>query len=325
MRQWRVGTFPMGLLLIAAGIGLFWAQTNPVTLSEQVLRWWPAIFVILGVEVLLHSFWLKGEEKRIKYDVFSIFMIFIIIMTGMGLQSIQEVGVAERIKWEINTHTYSLQTEPAEIAVEKGIEKVVVEASGSPRLKIRTGSEGVITYHLQARVRAQSAQEGQALLEEQAQVKSHRSGSVLYLNLAMSSNHNCFDESVDLILPDHLAVETEQKDGSLQVMPAAIKNNWLIRGDGELDVSLPAQSDLKLYVVGSRQYPGEPDLTVQGNLEWTDSEGQPVKYGGEKTGSQTDQKDSSAADKGIHSQLGKGTYQMTIIYRGNTIRVNQLP
>lgn len=327
MRQWRVGTFSMGLLLIAAGAGLLWARFDPVNMSQQVLAWWPVIFIILGSEILLQSFWLREEEKRIKYDVFSIIMIFIIIMTGMGLQLIREVGVAERIQAEINTRTFSLQTGPAEIAVEDGIEKIVLEAvNGLPQINLRTGGTSSVAYLIKAQVRAQSVKEAQILLGEQAQLKSYRSGSTLYLNLVTPGGFGRFDGSVNIILPEKLDVEIDQDWAALQVMPSTICNNWLIRGSGKLDIGLPAQSDLKLYAMGDPEQEAGY-LWMRGNVQWTTPEGEPVQVRTENKPSpeQPSVEHRHGQAEPIISQLGQGTYQMTIIHQGDSVTVNQLP
>ena len=54
MRQWRVGTFSMGLLLLCTGIGLL-TPNSASPGDKQHLKVVLVIFIILGVEVLLQS------------------------------------------------------------------------------------------------------------------------------------------------------------------------------------------------------------------------------------------------------------------------------
>ena len=69
MRQWRVGTFSMGILLLATGILLLYGQLQPYPATEYLLQWWPLIFVLLGLEVLLQAYFNKVEdgESRVRY------------------------------------------------------------------------------------------------------------------------------------------------------------------------------------------------------------------------------------------------------------------
>ena len=43
----------MGLVLIGTGLGLFFAKINNKAIFDAVVRWWPLVFVLLGLEVLV--------------------------------------------------------------------------------------------------------------------------------------------------------------------------------------------------------------------------------------------------------------------------------
>ena len=84
MRRWRVGTFSMGLLLIAVGIVLFISEIKGLQGAEQIIKLWPIVLIILGVEILAYIFLSKEEHPKIKFDGFSIFIIIIIIFLSSG-------------------------------------------------------------------------------------------------------------------------------------------------------------------------------------------------------------------------------------------------
>lgn len=73
----RVGTFTMGLYLVIAGIVAIFATFKPDFDFMLLLKLTPIVFVLLGIEVLIYHFALKTE--KIKYDIFSIFICFILI------------------------------------------------------------------------------------------------------------------------------------------------------------------------------------------------------------------------------------------------------
>jgi len=52
MRKWRVGTISMGILLVATGILLLLGEIKGISGAMLILRWWPVILIVLGVEIL---------------------------------------------------------------------------------------------------------------------------------------------------------------------------------------------------------------------------------------------------------------------------------
>lgn len=333
MRQWRVGTFSMGLLLLCTGIGLLYAQFQPAPVISSILKWWPVIFIILGVEVLLQSYLMKDEESKIKYDLFSIFIIFFIVIAGMGLQVAGKVGLSSYIQENITSKQYSLQTNQ-EIALGKNIQKVVIEAENGPQLKVRTGTGDSLQCNARASIRAQSEAQAQQVLQENTQLHTRTDGNTLYVSLDFSTANNCYGTSYSLILPERLAVELEHRDTPLQITAGQITNNWIIRGNGDLDITLAPQSNLSVYALSPRP------LSIKGNLNWTTPDGQPLKVKmPEVDGPQEEYQETTRSNQIINSgqemtkeetiqaqaKLGSGRYKMTIIHQGREISVTQLP
>ena len=75
MRQWRVGTLSMGIILVALGSIMLYSQIAGVQSLGLILKWWPIILVLLGVEILVYIFLSKQEQPKVKFDIFSIFII----------------------------------------------------------------------------------------------------------------------------------------------------------------------------------------------------------------------------------------------------------
>ncbi|MEN6326140.1 MAG: hypothetical protein ABFD18_08050 [Syntrophomonas sp.] len=333
MRQWRVGTFSMGLLLLCAGVGMLYAQFQPGMVVSGIMKWWPVIFIILGIEVLLQGYLKKDEESRIKYDVFSIFIIFVIVMSGLGLEAASKVGLDEFIQENITAEHFNIESN-REIAMDKDVKKVVIEADGAPRLKIRSGSGDSIQCRTQAEIRAQSEAQGQQLLHEKTQFNTRKNGNTLYLNLGSGMGDNCYNTTYSLILPERLAVEIDHRDASLQIVSGQIASDWFIRGDGELNITLASKSDLILYALVPQS------LNIKGNLSWVTPEGQllktkaqgnssTVEYQASASGNQitvnTNEEEHGEESIQARAQLGSGRNKMTIIHQGGEITVNQLP
>jgi hypothetical protein len=80
MRQWRVGTLSMGILLIGVGIALLLEKVNGIGTAALIFRWWPVVLILLGCEILGYAYFSNQESPKIKYDGLSIFIVIIIIM-----------------------------------------------------------------------------------------------------------------------------------------------------------------------------------------------------------------------------------------------------
>ena len=78
MRQRRVGTISMGILLMGLGILLVYARINMYDSLSVVIKWWPILFFLLGAEVLMYTYF-SNNENKIKYDIFSILVVMIIV------------------------------------------------------------------------------------------------------------------------------------------------------------------------------------------------------------------------------------------------------
>ncbi len=78
----RIGTITFGVTLVTAGL-LFLAHTFWPELDYiMIFRFWPCIFIMLGVEILLGS---RKDDAEFKYDVPAIFLMLILIFFAMGM------------------------------------------------------------------------------------------------------------------------------------------------------------------------------------------------------------------------------------------------
>lgn len=82
----RVGTLTMGVALIVSGVVALLCMFLPSFNLLFVLKFSPLIFVFLGLEVLYASIFRRGE--RIKYDLLSCFVCFLLICGAIGLATV---------------------------------------------------------------------------------------------------------------------------------------------------------------------------------------------------------------------------------------------
>lgn len=79
--QRRVGTFTLGVVLVAAGCGMLGSLVWPALDIGWLLKASPAILIALGVEVLLAA---RGGGK-VKYDWLGMLLCFLLVGAGLAL------------------------------------------------------------------------------------------------------------------------------------------------------------------------------------------------------------------------------------------------
>jgi hypothetical protein len=131
MRQWRVGSISMGVLLILLGIVLLLSQFNQWDYIAASLVWIPTVLIVLGLEIIIYLFLSKQEKPIVKYDIFSIFFICILGVFSMGMYLVSATGLLDAVEKSVSGE--EVQGALPEITKELGenIEKVVIEPINS--------------------------------------------------------------------------------------------------------------------------------------------------------------------------------------------------
>lgn len=97
MRQWRVGTISLGLILIGCGVALLAWLLGGQPLPILYLRWWPTVLIILGLEILASTLPQHNDQPVFRYDGASIVLIVIIVIGSLGLSLLNGMGLLERL------------------------------------------------------------------------------------------------------------------------------------------------------------------------------------------------------------------------------------
>lgn len=97
----RVGTITFAVSLIALGILIFVSQISSNYTLELALKLWPLTLIMLGGEILWNRYRSKEEDVVIKYDLLSIFLVFIVLFTNLGLYTLLEIGIIDMLKASI--------------------------------------------------------------------------------------------------------------------------------------------------------------------------------------------------------------------------------
>ncbi|MEI7025746.1 hypothetical protein [Paenibacillus sp. y28] len=127
MKQWRVGTLSMGSSLLLLGIILFISQWQGVRAFDQLLVWWPLVLVLLGLEIVTYMLLARGEKPLIHYDVFSMFIVAILLVCCLVFTALASTGVVTAIRHNVMaSYTTGLLPEFRQAAAPE-LKKVIVD------------------------------------------------------------------------------------------------------------------------------------------------------------------------------------------------------
>lgn len=78
----------MGILLIALGVIMLVSQILKISVIEHIIKWWPVVLIMIGIEILVYIALSKQDEPKVKFDVFSIIIISMLMMASVGMYAV---------------------------------------------------------------------------------------------------------------------------------------------------------------------------------------------------------------------------------------------
>ncbi|NLD50282.1 MAG: hypothetical protein GX660_24350 [Clostridiaceae bacterium] len=235
MRQWRVGTFTMGIALVAIGAVMLVAQINGYSALDLILKWWPLVLVMLGIEVLVYIALSKQEEPRLKFDGFSIFMLVIIMIFSAGAFTVSSVASAIRFNpsflSKFNIYKDESTFKKNYTVETKGRDKLSVE-NHSGNVEVVKGDNANIEIEANIKIQHNDEEETVAQIAESI-VEISETNIIKVSNESgkVASRNNRYTISVDYYIkvPEKMSVEVESKFGDVLVdgidLSAVVKNS----------------------------------------------------------------------------------------------------
>ncbi|KGX90325.1 hypothetical protein [Pontibacillus marinus] len=250
MRKWRVGTVSMGLSLIMLGIMLMVSQISGWDVMNLALSWWPAILIVLGIEILLYLFFSKQEKPMIQYDFLSIIFIGVIGTVAIGFYIVSSFGIVEEVKASMNADRIEGALPHVEEEVKESVNKIVVQPTYS-ELTIETNNERQV--HLFGTFQSNFL-EKEALNQEDV-VNFTRTGDTLFIQLMEPPKQEGFRYGSThykrtLSLPENVKVEIREGAGSLNINIGTIQADWMIDQTHNAVVQIDEEADVVVKVEG---------------------------------------------------------------------------
>lgn len=265
MQKRRVGTISMAMVLIAFGILIFISQISKVSAVELGMKFWPAILFLIGGEILWYSYRYKEEDIKIKYDIFSIFIVLVIVGVNLAIYGLIETGMMDKINSMVWAQTFSYQIPNEEIQINEDIKRIIINPPNYSNLTLRTEKDNKILLAGSLDITADSEDKAKELLRNEY-IKTNRSGDTLYISFVDRYIHdnginNVYPRDFSLIIPENREVEINGGN-DLQLIVNNINKDWVIDNVNRTKIRLKKATDVKITAtVDNRE-------ALRGNAKW---------------------------------------------------------
>lgn len=253
MRTWRVGTFSMGLSLLFLGIFLLLSQFFHWD-STTVLRvWWPAILVILGIEILIYLITSKQDKPYLNFDLFSIIIVGIIGTAGIAIVFLQSTGLMHLFEEEMTKEEITMDLPALDVPIKNNIKRIVIQTEGqNTPLTIEGTAEDFIS--LFGTYRTVNSENKVILTKPKDYVLVKEKGDTIYLQMKELPKHSSgFSSSyattnATVLIPTFVKVEIEGTN-ELIVNPRQLRNDWRIINASSLELNLADTNNVMISAI----------------------------------------------------------------------------
>jgi len=230
MNQWKVGTLSMGMLLITLGILLLGNTFWDINITQIISYGWPIVLIILGVEVLVYSIFKKNTP--IKFDIFSIIILILVLMFTFTIYAVQETGILSLIRGSVNGQSYTFNLNES-LELPASIDEIIIDAPNG-EFNITGSSTDSDTANVIGTIKigASSMEEAEKYFNDVVTIKT--SGNQAIIRIEQINKANWFD-------------------------------GWTIESD--LNISIPNDKYLKTKLINGDTY--ITSMVNSGNLEGT--------------------------------------------------------
>ncbi|GIN97517.1 hypothetical protein J6TS1_33870 [Siminovitchia terrae] len=270
MRTWRVGSFSMGAALLLLGIFLLLSQVfkwgDP---AVALLSWWPFIFIVLGVEIIVYLARSQKEKVVIQYDFISIIFIAALGTCGLAMAMLSASGLLELAGNVVRAEVQTADLPKYEEASLNGIDRIVVDTGTFPLTVESTEEKAVSLFGTYQ----DEAINGEKLIKNASEyVLAEKKGDTLFIKLKELPRQRFIDHYSDadatLLIPADKEVEFKGSERNLTFKPRGLKNDWEINTSGWVKIESGEKADMKIEANKVYELEGEwkniKDINAEG-------------------------------------------------------------
>ncbi len=277
MRKWRVGSLSMGVLLISLGIVLLAALIKETAIITQILNWWPIVLIILGLEIVLYLFMAKEEQPKIKYDIFSIFLIVVIALFSIGVYTVSSIGIIPKITAVIASQEYAVVVPESRTNIPESVSKIFIELPKAS-VSFKKGEPDSVIVFASGEITAETKERAEDFTN-QIEVLTNQVGDSMFIQItdipsARDLNLGANSLSYTIFIPEEKQVEINRQNNyyyyNTMIDCDAITNTWLVENQGMVKLNVKENNNITIKAMVNNQH------SLSGNVEWditTESEG----------------------------------------------------
>lgn len=208
----------MGLSLIALGVILFSSQWQGIQAYDAFITWWPLIFVMLGLEIIVYLFFSKKENSVLHYDIMSLFFVGVLCIGCLGFTLLTSVGVMGEVRSMLGAIEATKDLPAIKESLGSEIKKIVVQSS-EHSLKVDKSTERSVQVFGTFRDRIKVGEPSRPLAKEEV-VSVHTAGDTMYVQIKRLPSEQGFDSfypwmNVTIVLPQDVQVELRGSDNQV--------------------------------------------------------------------------------------------------------------
>ncbi|MCQ6561878.1 hypothetical protein [Paenibacillus mendelii] len=232
-RQWRVGTWSMGIALTVMGVLLVTSQFNGARWLDQGLLWWPLLFILVGMEILVYLWRSPGEHPVLRYDVFSMFFIGLLGAGCLLFTTASATGIIDELRSTLGAREVQVEAQPLKLAIPAEVVRIVLQGDNvwGGRLQVDPSKAGSPAIHAFGACKytigkAEQQPDGVEL------IRTHQAGDTLYLTvnrpveprlLFTDNQTSCM---LTVVLPSDKIVEVQRSVNAVLVSEAKLPKKW---------------------------------------------------------------------------------------------------
>lgn len=253
MRTWRVGTFSMGASLLILGVTLLISQFSEVNMNHMLISWWPFIFIVLGVEVLLYLWLQRAGKERLKYDILSIFFIGILGMVGLTFVVLSQVGVTDYVERLLTREYVTMELPEYDQSLKEEIERVVVKSPSESTLTVETTPSSTLSVF--GTYSGEFDRETGKLTATDDYITTTKKGDTLYVTikkpasgLGPISTHYTMNPTI--LIPQHVNLELMGEYAPIILKPRMMLGDWVIKDSHDVSVFIEKEHPVGMEALG---------------------------------------------------------------------------
>lgn len=210
MKQWRVGTVSMGVALILFGSVLFVSQLRGAEAFETLIDWWPVIFVLLGLELLIYIGLSRMSQPVVKYDIFSILFVGFLCFVCLGAAVFTSTGLMQEVRFAISSVERAEPLPELEQQMPAGVKRVLVQNHNGFEIQVDKSTDPALHVFGTVHYTFYEGDDGLRLPESIVSVKTI--GDTMYVTVNRPPHRNGIRNDyplmdVTVVLPENVQAE----------------------------------------------------------------------------------------------------------------------